>query len=60
MLQQLDEEGCARVLGVLRALPQQSVLLVGQADSYAAQTVDAVDIVVKRGGVCTLEEAARM
>ena len=48
------------MLDVLRALPQQSVLLVGQADSYAAQTVDAVDIVVKRGGVCTLEEAARM
>ena len=57
MLQQLDEEGCARVARVLRGLPHATVLLVGQADGFAARTFDAVDVVVKRGGACTLEEA---
>ena len=57
VLQQLDEEGCARVARVLRSLPQATVLLVGQSEGFAARTFDAVDVVVKRGGVCTLEEA---
>lgn len=57
VLQQLDEEGCARVAAVLRHLPQSTVLLVGQADSYVARTFDAVDVVVKQGGQTTIEAA---
>ncbi len=57
VLQQLDEEGCVRVARVLRSLPHATVLLVGQAEGFAARTFDAVDVVVKRGGACTLEEA---
>ena len=34
VLQQLDEEGCARMAQVLRRLPQPNILVVGQADSY--------------------------
>ncbi len=57
VLQQLDEEGCARVAGVLKRLPHNTVLVVGQADSYVSQTFDAVDCVVKQSGQCTVEEA---
>jgi hypothetical protein len=58
VLQQLDDEGCARVAAVLRRLPHDTVLLVGQADSYVAQTFDAVDVVVKEGGQTSVEVAA--
>ena len=34
VLQQLDEEGCARVSKLLRSMPQANILVVGQADSY--------------------------
>ncbi|KAK9914871.1 hypothetical protein WJX75_001641 [Coccomyxa subellipsoidea] len=57
VLQQLDEEGCARVAAVLRCLPHSTVLLVGQASTYVAQTFDAVDVVVKQGGRTTVEVA---
>lgn len=57
VLQQLDEEGCARVAAVLRRLPHSTVLLVGQANTYEAQTFDAVDVVVKQGGRTTVEVA---
>lgn len=58
VLQQLDEEGCSRVAGVLKRLPHTTVLVVGQADSYVAQTFDAVDCVVKQSGQCTVVETA--
>jgi ABC-type dipeptide/oligopeptide/nickel transport system ATPase subunit len=37
VLQQLDGEGCTRVASLLRALPQDSVLVVGQAHSFVTQ-----------------------
>lgn len=37
VLQHLDGEGCARVCAVLKELPQATVLIVGQADSYVLQ-----------------------
>lgn len=55
MLQQLDGEGKARVGTVLRNLPQSTVLVVGQADSYLTSVFDKVDVVVKRNGCATLE-----
>ncbi|BDA43190.1 probable DNA double-strand break repair Rad50 ATPase [Coccomyxa sp. Obi] len=57
VMQQLDEEGCARVAAVLRRLPHTTVLLVGQANTYVAQTFDAIDVVVKQGGQTTVEVA---
>ncbi len=57
VLQQLDEEGCARVAGVLKRLPHTTVLVVGQADSYVAQTFDAIDCVLKESGQCSVQEA---
>ena len=39
MLQQLDEEGCSRVVHVLKSLPQASVLIVGQANSFVMSAV---------------------
>ena len=50
MLQHLDEEGNARVCSLLRGMHQDTVLIVGQADSYVAQAFDAVDVVVKQNG----------
>ena len=55
MLQQLDGEGKARVGAVLRNLPQSTVLVVGQADSYLTNVYDNLDVVVKRNGCATLE-----
>ncbi len=57
MLQQLDGEGCARVAAVLRGLPQASVLVVGQANSFVTEAFDTADVVVKRGG-CSFVDAA--
>lgn len=57
VMQQLDEEGCARVASVLRRLPHTTVLLVGQANTYVSQTFDAIDVVVKQGGQTTVELA---
>ena len=58
VLQQLDGEGKARVGKVLRNLPQKSVLVVGQADSYLTRVVDNVDTVVKRNGCSTVLNGA--
>ena len=58
VLQHLDSEGCKRVSSVLRSLPQSSILVVGQADSYVTQIFDSVDIVVKKGGCSALELSA--
>ncbi|KAK9831419.1 hypothetical protein WJX81_003210 [Elliptochloris bilobata] len=44
VLQQLDGEGCARVAAVLRGLPQESVLVVGQANSFVTEAFDAADV----------------
>lgn len=55
VLQQLDGEGKSRVGAVLRNLPQSSVLVVGQADSYLTQVTDNVDVVVKRNGCASIE-----
>lgn len=58
MLQQLDGEGKARVGAVLRNLPQNTVLVVGQAYSYLTDVNDSVDVVVKRNGCAALDFAA--
>ena len=58
VIQHLDEEGNARVCTVLRGMRQDTVLIVGQADSYVAQVFDAVDVVVKQDGVSHLQLAA--
>ncbi len=55
VLQHLDEEGNARVCSMLRGMYQDTVLIVGQADSYAAQAFDAVDNVVKQHGQSHLQ-----
>ena len=56
VLQHLDEEGCRRVAALLKALPYESVLLVGQAHSFVTQAFDETDVVVKRDGASTIEE----
>ena len=58
VLQHLDEEGNARVCSLLRGMYQDTVLIVGQADSYVAHAFDAVDIVVKQNGCSQLQVAA--
>ena len=50
MLEKLDGEGCSRVANVLRGLQYDSVLVVGQANSFVEETFQAVDTVVKAGG----------
>ncbi|KAK9830414.1 hypothetical protein WJX72_011641 [[Myrmecia] bisecta] len=57
VLQQLDGEGCARVASVLHKMPQDSVLVVGQAQSYVTQIFDAVDTVVKQNGCSHVESS---
>ncbi len=56
-LQQLDAQGCAQVAGLLRGLAHDSVLVVGQAGSYATQVFDVVDVVVKEGGGSSVQQA---
>ena len=58
VLQHLDEEGNARVCSLLRGMHQDTVLIVGQADSYVAHAFDAVDVVVKQDGHSHLQIAA--
>ena len=55
VLQQLDGQGCARVAGLLRELPHDSVLVVGQAHSFVTQSFDVIDTVVKRAGSARVE-----
>jgi hypothetical protein len=50
VLEKLDGEGCSRVANVLRGLQYDSVLVVGQANSFVEETFQAVDTVVKVGG----------
>lgn len=57
VLQQLDGEGCERAAEVLKGLPHDSVLVVGQASSFTTQAFEVVDTVVKSGGGCYIVEA---
>lgn len=57
VLQHLDSEGLSRAATVLRSLPQETVLVVGQAHSYVSQIFDTTDVVVKRGGSSFIEAA---
>ncbi len=38
-------------------LPHSALLVMGQADSYVAQTFNAMEYVVKQNGQCTVEAA---
>lgn len=58
VLEKLDGEGCARVAAVLRDLPHDSVLVVGQASSYVTEAFQVMDVVVKTGGRASIELAA--
>jgi len=55
VLQHLDSEGLSRAAAVLRSLPQETVLVVGQAHSYVTSVFDAADVVVKRNGCSSIE-----
>ena len=55
VLQHLDGEGLSRAAGVLRNLPQETVLVVGQAHSFITQIFEASDVVVKRNGCSYIE-----
>ena len=57
VLQHLDGEGLSRAAAVLKSLPQETVLVVGQAHSYVSQIFDTSDVVVKRGGNSFIEAA---
>ncbi len=50
VLQQLDGEGKARVVKLLKELPKSSVLVVGQADSFVTQHAACVHVVKKQHG----------
>lgn len=39
---------------LLKTLPQRTVLIVGQAGSFATQAFDVVDVVVKNKGSSTI------
>ena len=54
-LQQLDGEGCARVAAVLKGLPHDTVLVVGQANSYVTQVFDVIDLVIKQAGTSLIQ-----
>ena len=55
VLQHLDSEGLSRAAAVLRSLPQETVLVVGQAHSYVTSIFDAADAVIKRNGCSHME-----
>ena len=57
VLQHLDGEGLSRAAAVLRSLPQDTVLVVGQAHSFVSQIFDTNDVVVKCGGSSFIEVA---
>lgn len=57
VLQHLDGEGQARVVAMLKGLPQSSVLVVSQAHSLLAGTFDCVDWVIKQRDSATVEVA---
>ncbi|GIL70806.1 hypothetical protein Vretifemale_1501 [Volvox reticuliferus] len=58
VLQQLDNTGCELVAQVLRDLPHESVLVVGQTNSSVTSNFDLTDVVVKHGGVSYVRVAA--
>ena len=60
VLWQPGEEECTRAASVLKRPPHTNVQVVGQADSYMAQTFDAVDCVVKQNGKCNVEAASQV
>ncbi|KAL2632582.1 hypothetical protein R1flu_004061 [Riccia fluitans] len=55
VLQHLDSEGKARVVSVLKGLPQGTVLLVSQTYGDVADYFDLVDIVVKENDTVRIE-----
>ncbi|CAK9226938.1 unnamed protein product [Sphagnum troendelagicum] len=57
VLQHLDGEGQARVVMILKGLPQSTVLVVSQAHSLLAGTFDLVDWVIKQHDTATVELA---
>ncbi|KAG0619717.1 hypothetical protein M758_4G159600 [Ceratodon purpureus] len=57
VLQHLDGEGQARVVAMLKGLPQTTVLVVSQAHSLLAGTFDLVDWVIKQRDNATVEIA---
>ncbi|GLI58613.1 hypothetical protein VaNZ11_000347 [Volvox africanus] len=58
VLQQLDNTGCELVAQVLRDLPHESVLVVGQTNSSVTSNFDLTDVVVKQGGMSYVRVAA--
>jgi hypothetical protein len=56
-LQHLDGEGQARVVALLKSLPQSTVLVVSQAHSLLAGTFDLVDWVIKQHDSARVEVA---
>jgi hypothetical protein len=56
-LQHLDGEGQARVVMILKGLPQSTVLVVSQAHSLLAGTFELVDWVIKQHDTATVELA---
>jgi DNA repair exonuclease SbcCD ATPase subunit len=50
VLQLLDSEGCSRVAIMLKSLPHETILVVGQARSFIESSIEIVDRVVKSSG----------
>lgn len=50
VMQQLDSEGCSRVALMLKSLPHDSILVVGQSRSFVESSIEIVDRVVKFSG----------
>lgn len=55
VMQHMDDEGCGRLTKQLKQLPRSSVLVVGQAGSFAARHIDDSDTVIKEGGFATVQ-----
>lgn len=55
VLQHLDNQGCAAVASVLRSMPQDSILLIGQDNTFATESFDTIDVVTKQGGCSTVK-----
>uniref|UniRef100_A0A6U1KZY2 RecF/RecN/SMC N-terminal domain-containing protein n=1 Tax=Tetraselmis chuii TaxID=63592 RepID=A0A6U1KZY2_9CHLO len=55
VLQHLDNQGCAAVATVLRSLSQDTILLIGQDNTFATESFDAIDVVTKEGGSSRVE-----
>ncbi|BBN06555.1 hypothetical protein MPTK1_3g22150 [Marchantia polymorpha subsp. ruderalis] len=55
VLQHLDSEGKARVVAVLKGLPQRTILLVSQTHGDVADAFDLVDVVLKENDTARIE-----